>query len=653
MTMNRSFVRYAAWVALLGCVASAAAYAAEEKKATQDKETKLVATLQSNAPPAEKAAACKQLAIYGSQTAAPALAPLLADERLASWARIALEAIPGPACDEVLREAAAKLQGKLAIGAINSLARRLDAKSVEVLVVRMKDPDAEVASAAAAGLGRIGGEGAVKALELSLASAPAAVRSAVAEGCILSAEKYLAEGKADQAVKLYDMVRKAEVPKPRVLEATRGAILARGEAGAPLLVEQLKSTDKAFFGIGLRTAREMTCPGATAAVAAELEKASPARQVLLLSALADRGDVKAAPAAAKLAASEDAEIRLAALAALGRLGDATHIEVLLAAAGKDPAQMPIVREALKRLPGAGVNAALVARARTGQADQRAEAILALSARSAAEGVPVFMEALAAGEEATRQNAVIALRQLAGMAEYPDLLARLVKSDSPETRRALQDVLVAVSRRSDQPAQCAQQLMEAWKSTKGDARMNLLEIICWFGRPETLEAVKEGLQAKDAETRKSVLRSLANWPDSGIVPQLAELARTDDDAAVKVLALRTAIPLAARDAALAPADKAARLGNLMKLAQRIEEKKLVLGELKNAPCAASLLLAAELLAEPKAVNEAAQAISELASQKTLRASPEEVQAVTKKIDEANVNPALKQRLKGQLKGVKAK
>ena len=96
-------------------------------------------------------------------------------------ARIALKPAPGPPATRcALREAAAAA-GKLAIGAINSLARRRDAKSVEVLLVRMKDPDAEVASAAAAGLGRIGGEGAVKALELSLLpSAPAAVRSPVA-----------------------------------------------------------------------------------------------------------------------------------------------------------------------------------------------------------------------------------------------------------------------------------------------------------------------------------------------------------------------------------------------------------------------------------------------------------------------------------------
>ena len=41
------------------------------------------------------------------------------------------------------------------------------------------------------------------------------------------------------------------MPKPRILEATRGAILARKGEGIPLLIEQVRSADKALFQIGL------------------------------------------------------------------------------------------------------------------------------------------------------------------------------------------------------------------------------------------------------------------------------------------------------------------------------------------------------------------------------------------------------------------
>ena len=49
------------------------------------KENELLKTLRTAAP-ADKALACKHLAIHGSQPLVPDLAPLLANEQLASWA---------------------------------------------------------------------------------------------------------------------------------------------------------------------------------------------------------------------------------------------------------------------------------------------------------------------------------------------------------------------------------------------------------------------------------------------------------------------------------------------------------------------------------------------------------------------------------------
>src|SRR5438128_7730640 len=106
----------------------AALVAAAEPESRADKERKLIAILQSDAPAKDKAIPCKQLAIYGTKMAVAPLAALLSDAQLASWARIALEAIPDPAADEALRNAMIKLQGGLLVGVINSISVRRDAK---------------------------------------------------------------------------------------------------------------------------------------------------------------------------------------------------------------------------------------------------------------------------------------------------------------------------------------------------------------------------------------------------------------------------------------------------------------------------------------------------------------------------------------------
>src|SRR4051812_15656278 len=173
-------------------------------------EKQLIETLRSGKPE-EKAIACKQLAIRGSKEAVPELAKLLPDEQLSSWSRIALEAITDPAADTALVDAAEVVQGRLAVGVINSIGVRRSSGAVDLLSKRLNDSDPGVASAAAVALGQIGDEKATLALRQSLAAGSPAVRSAAAEGCVLCAEQLLANGKNEQAAELYDQVRKADV----------------------------------------------------------------------------------------------------------------------------------------------------------------------------------------------------------------------------------------------------------------------------------------------------------------------------------------------------------------------------------------------------------------------------------------------------------
>lgn len=391
-------------------------------------QEQLIAILQSGAPPADKALACKGLAIYGSKPAVAALAPLLEDEQLASWARIALEAIPDPAACDALRAAMGKLQGRLLIGVINSLGVRRDVKAAEALAGKLGDSDSEVASAAAVALGRIGGDAAVKVLEPALASAPAPVRSAIAEGCIYGAETFLTEGNAAEAARLYDAVRHASVNPQRKVEAMRGAILARGAAGVPLLVEQLRSPDQALVRIGLSAARELPGPEVARALLEEMGQAAPERKVSLLLVLADRGDAEALPAALQAARSGPETQRLVAIGLLERLGDASCVAPLLEiAAGDEPGLAQAAKSALTRLPGAAVDAAVAQLLK--QADEKARLLgieLAAQRRLSAV-VPDLMRSAGESNAALRVASLNALGEMGDEAEIQPLIDLLLKS----------------------------------------------------------------------------------------------------------------------------------------------------------------------------------------------------------------------------------
>lgn len=569
----------------------AAPAAAEDKPSLKEKEAKLIAILTSEAPPADKALACKQLALCGTKDAVPALAPLLADEHLASWARIPLEVIPDPAVDVALREAMGKLNGRLLIGVVNSLGVRRDALAVAPLAEKLKDNDAEVASAAAVALGRIGGDDAAKALEAALASTAPAVRSAAAEGCVLCAEKLLAADKADEAAKLYDQVRKADLPAQRVREATRGAILARKAAGVPMLIELLKSDDKQMFNLGLTVARELPGKEATEALAAELAKAAAERQPLLVLAIADRGDAAGLPAMLEAAKSGPDSVKAAVVKVLKRLGDASSVPLLLeAAASENAALAASAAEALAGLKGKDVDAEIVARLPKAQGKTRLVLLQLVGDRVLTAAVPEAIKAAADTDVQVRLQALQALGYAVEFKDLSVLIDRVAKTpENADEAQAAEKALKAACQRMPDGEACAAKLVAAMAAAKTPAKVNLLETLSALGGKKALEAVAAAAADSDADIQDAGSKLLGEWMSLDAAPVLANLAKTSREAKIQTRAVRAYIRLL-RQFPMPDEQRAEMCRTAMAISKRDAEKKLVLEALERYPSLENLQLA---------------------------------------------------------------
>ena len=615
---------------LLACAlatgSARAAATADSQSPPAKKQRALIRVLQTNAPPAEKAVACKQLAIYGTKDAVPALAPLLSDQQLASWARIALEAIPGPAPEAALRHAMGKLQGKLLVGVINSSAVRRDSKAVSGLAKKLKDADADVASAAAVALGRIGGAKAAQALSQLLAVAPAAVRPAIAEGCILCAEQFFAQGKAADAVKLYDTVRAANVPRQKMLEATRGAILARQAAGLPLLLEQLRSPDKALFSIGLRTARELPGRAVTEALAAELPRTSPDRQSFLLLALADRSDEAVLPAVLAAAGSGPQKLRLTAVGVLDRLGNPSSVSVLLVAAGDSEADLAqAALAALARLPGSGVDADLLARLPSSTGKARQVLITLAGQRHLDRALPVIVKSAEDTDTGVRAAAVQAIGILGDDKQVAGLASLLESTQSPKERADIEMALLAISGRSG--ARAVPSLLPLAQSSDSAVRIIALRVLVSAGGPAALVAVRSAVEDKDATVQDEAVRTLSTWPnnwpeDSGVAEPLLALARSGGKTSHQVLALRGYLQYVQGDKQLKDDEKVGKVSELLPLLKRPEEKRLAIAAIGGIPTAGALGLLVTFAAEPAIAEDACSAIVKLADGKLPGVSKEQ-------------------------------
>jgi HEAT repeat protein len=556
-----------------------------------------------------KGVACRQLSLIGTAESVPALAPLLGDAKLSHMARFALERIPGPAADQALRQALGKLKGNLRVGVIHSLGNRRDAQAAWELFKLVRDADLATATSAAVALGKIGPPAAAPLLAEALLTAPDGtrpeVRAAVANACVMCAEKLLAEGKTDASAALYYGVLAPDVPKATRIAALRGAILALPKDGMPLLVKQLRAADARQFALALSLARELRGAEVTQALAEELPKLPPERQALLVVALADRGDKAAMPAVLGLAREGDPQARVAAIQALARLGDASTVAPLLELARGEGDLAQAAQSSLARLPGANVDASIIAALTGGDAKQRRMLLEVLGQRYAQAAVPALIAAAADADAAVRLAALKALGEAASVRDLAAVAKLLVSAKGDRDTAATEAAIGTLCARAADKNACAQVLLATLPQGTVAAKAALLRALGQVGGSRGLEAVRAAISDPDPELRDAAIRVLSNWLDDSAAPDLFALAGKAESRKHRILALQGYIRLAGL--AGVPNEKKLAMCQLaMGLAQRDDEKRRVLGALGQVQSPEALAAALSYLELPTLKNEAGSA-----------------------------------------------
>jgi HEAT repeat protein len=521
-------------------LAAAAAFAAGDAAKTRE----LLAQLKPESPLSDRARACQQLAIVGTPEAVPALAALLGDAHLGHYAREALEAMASPEADAALRAALGRLQGVQLIGVINSLGVRGDAAAVPALVKLADNASASTASAALVALARIGTSEAAARLRAGLSGAQ---REAAAEAAVVAADRLLARGQAIEAEKLFEAVRASGVTGQPRLSALRGAILARGAAGVPLLLENLRSPDAALRDLALRAMRELPGADATAALVAELPRVTPALQPQVLAALVDRGGAAVLAAVEAQATSADPAMRRAALDALGRIGGPSSLPPLLRALGEEGDATATARRSLVQLTAPGTDAALLRALASSSTDTQLKLIAVLGDRGAATAAPELLRLARDPRTEISRAALRALAGAAGPGELPELI-RLAVSLRNDAERTLADRAIhGAAMKILEPERRVEPLLAALRQASRPAERAALMrplgavVRALGGSAPALEAVRAAAKSADAAEREAAVRCLADWPDAAPVMDLLEMARTSAEQ-IRGVALAGAVRL---------------------------------------------------------------------------------------------------------------
>jgi type 1 glutamine amidotransferase len=567
--------------------------------------------------------ACRMLSLVGSGAQVPALYGLLADKDLSTYARFALERIPGEESGAALRAALSRASGMERVGLINSLAARRDAKAVPLLARAVNDPDRATVEAALEGLGRTGTEGALRILTARERAIPPSLRAVYARALLRCADGLAADGLSGKAKPVYRRLTAGMMPDAIRSAAFTGLVRCEPAQKGSLLLTALRGRDRAIRGAAIRLLSGSGDVKLIRAAAGQLAGLPADAQVQVLAILGSRGDSTALPAVTRAAASRNAAIRKAALSALGALGRASSVPVLVRPAGSaDGEERQVAGDSLARLRGEGVDAAIAAAA--GNANQAAQRVLirALVARSARATVPALLSLAEIHPEA-RSEAVAAVGSLGGTGVCGRLLGMLEKAGEDD-RAALESALAAICAR----ARTAAPILAALPKAAGPLRASLIAILGTVGGTQALGPLREAAHSQDPNVQAAAVLALAAWPDAAPLDDLFTVAMSAKVENIRTLALRGIAQLAPLAKDRTPERVVEILAQAMERAERVEDRKALVSALGRVPCLAALRAAMARVKEPGLGDEAGLAALQ-AADKIWRRHPAESEEVARK------------------------
>jgi HEAT repeat protein len=424
-------------------------------------------------------------------------------------------------------------------------------------------------------------------------------------GCVLCAEGALLKNDSETASEIYDEVRAADVPTQRLVEATRGAILARGENGLPLLLDTLRSPEKKLQQIALATAREFPGGEVDRAMADELADAPPQLAVPLIQAMADRPDTVVLDAVLQAAGKAPKEVRMSAIDALRRVGNESCLPILLALAGGDDAQLKqAAEETLAVLPGANVDTQIVTMLPLAKGEDYV-VLLQLISQRRIDAVPELVKALENSDPEVRGAALVALGQTVSLDRLTLLVSAVLRPQNAADVDVAKQALRAASVRMPDREACASELAKALPESSGETKTTLLEILAEVGGSTALETIHAAAISPDPQQQDDGSRLLGKWNSVDAAPILLSLATDAPADKYKLRALRGYIGLA-RKFPMPESQRAAMCSEAMEVASRIDERQLVLEVLKLHPSVEGLKVAILAKQTPALENEATQA-----------------------------------------------
>ncbi|MCC6126091.1 MAG: HEAT repeat domain-containing protein [Pirellulales bacterium] len=621
--------------------------------ASQQKEIerRLIDVLQTEATAAAKEFAVRRLIFVGSEESIPALAKYLVDPQLGPLAQITVQAIPGEASAAALRQAVEKAPHGRQLGLIQGLGMLRDRKAVPMLAGLVKNPNADVSEAAAKALAQIGEPDCVAPLNEFLQNAGPERKSHALDVNLALARRLVEQNHPAEGAKILRALEKTSD------DAGRCAILAELVEAEPqnaglLISEALADKSPRIRGAAANLIRTTKHRDSLRVLGARFPEIPREGQILLLDALGRQDRDMIGFIGSSAIPKKDAEVRAAVFSFLGRIGDRHCVPGLVHSATKaeSAAEKEAAFRSLTELHGDGIEAELIGQLRQAEAAQRAVAVRALAARQSYGAFAELAKAAKDADPAVRIEAGKAVQLLVSEKSVELLVRLLLEASDDNQQSTFEQALIAGCRKIAEPNRRAEPILAEYARANAQDQERLLPVLGALGGEKASELVHAALMDPQGKLYDSALRALANWPDASVVPELLAIAKDAKQESHRSWAIRGVARVAPRPGNLPPPEAFAAMKQAFDLADRLDDRKLVLARMGAIRTPACLAFATAKIDDAALQAEAIAAAVKLA-EGMKESHPKEAKAAFERVLAATQDAALKiriERLLGKIK-----
>jgi HEAT repeat protein len=554
----------------------------------------------------QKAFLISQLQLPGDDESVPVLKQYLIDQDLCEPACLVLTTIESQISGKALQSQLDRAEGKCKTAIMKAIGDLCYLPAAEEIKEYADNADPEIRTSALYALANMGYQPAQDVMQRTLRQEDPTLKANASAIYLLWTENL---EDSDKKVLIYRQIIRDEegVYKDHVkIAALNNLVEILGEEANYDLIDFVKMQNETSRLAALNLATEIGGETETKQWIDLLRESNPEVKSEITAMLGERGDPLALAVVLEMLKSQEHLVRLSAIESAYYLAgsDITPHAMEMLKNSNDPQEHQAVKGVFLRLPINTFLSKMTAEFSDLPLTAKITCMEIMTQRQIAQSADLILEQLKNDSSEVRLAALESLKILSRPDQYVIILTFLLNSENPNEKDTCEDVLVEIASQIANKDKRVEPINAVYGDASIENKEHLLRILKRVNGTNALEFVSNEIDNSNPEIKDLAIRTLVDWPSPDAIEPIISLARSEKELTYKVLAIRGCLRIL-REHELGVYRELEIYDNLIGVAEREEEKKLILAGMATTKSVESLKAVSKYIPDYQLSDDAIQ------------------------------------------------